>query len=48
MEKQYYKLDTDDNPIYRTILHHAITATGSIAKGFSFTFTFSFLIIFFF
>lgn len=34
MAKQLYKFDTEDNPVYCTILHHAITAIATIAKGF--------------
>lgn len=34
LTRQLYKSDTEDNPIYQTILHHAITAVGSLAKGF--------------
>jgi len=34
LSKQLYKLDTEDNPVYQTLLHHAITALGSIAQGF--------------
>ena len=32
LARQLYKSDTEDNPVYQTILHHAITALGSIAK----------------
>ena len=34
MSKQLYKYDTEDNPVYCTILHHAITAIATVAKGF--------------